>query len=456
MNTYVGHKRLGWLVAGSGVVCIGSAIAGYLNLSPQVHNSNGIRFSLWYLVLATGLLSLFWGLLNRWASNPLTRGFLNWCFGWGVASLVFILASNLFVRRFLGHDWGMLPLYASFSPSPLAYKLFIPLALGGVIIGLIPCLLNTKLPPSWFLLLLMVLAYALTLAVAGLDGPLTRVMVKNFARRRVDYYSALPMVNQEFIFDYVHKMEQLPLHASTHPPLPVLFLWGLAWLGLSKTQCALTVAAFGSLTLIPLYKLARRLYGDEAARLASIVYVFVPSVVLYSATSLDVVFMFFCTLSLLYLIKSIQDSRNSDCIWWAVLFTICLGFTFGSFLFLGFSGLLILIQQFKFAPIDHLWRKLVVMGAGLLGLHVLLWIFLDYNILQVLVAAYRLNWAFPATHRSYLYWLVGNLAEYGIFLGLPLLAVISLYVGRQLSQLKKKLFPPNGCFFGHWGWLCLS
>jgi hypothetical protein len=449
-------RKFGWLTIGGGVVFLGSAMAGYFNLPPLISYSKGsLQFSIWYVVQGMGLLTLLWAVTDRRVSDPLTGGFLKWCWGWGIAGLVFMLASNLFIKRFLGHDWGVLPVYAGYSLSPLGYKLFIPLIPGGIILGLIPYWRKAQFPRAWyFLLLSVILAYALALSVASLDGPLAEVMIRRFARFRMDYYTALPMVNREFIFNYAHKMIYLPRHAATHPPLPVLFLWGLSWLGLSKTQCAFTVAAFGALTLIPLYLLARRLYGDEAAKLAAVVYVFVPSIVLYSATSLDVVFMFFCTWSLWYFIKAIQGSRMSDCIWWALLATVCLGFTFGSFLFLGFLGLLILIQQRKFTKVEQLGRKLALMGGSLLGLHLLLWMFLDYNILQVLVTAYCINHGFMGTHRSYIYWLAGNLAEYGIFLGIPLLAVISLYVVYQFDQLKKKLCLPNGCFFGPWGLAC--
>jgi hypothetical protein len=440
-----------WFIYLGGFLCVIGATAGYFDQTALIlYINNGYQFSLWYVLFGIGLSLLIKEAVTPAVSDPRVREFFRWFWGFCIAGLFFVLISNLVIKRLISQDWGILPLYASFKPSPLSYKLLIPLITGGIGLGLLHYLMRPQLSRVWYLVLLMMLSYILILGVAGMDGPLADVMVKNFSRYRMDYYRAVPMVNAEFIFRYAHNMIYLPLHAATHPPLPVLFLWCLTWLGLSELQCTYVVAAFGSLTIIPLFLLARRLYGDEAAKMAAAVYIFVPGILLYSATSLDVVFMFFCTLCLFYFVKCMWDSFLGNYFCWAVLFSLCLGFTFSSGLYLVFFGWFILLQERYFDKIKNLWSKLAVMGGALLGLHLLMWLFLDYNIVQVFVTAYRLNRSFLATHHSYFYWIWGNLAEYGIFLGVPLLVLISQYVVYQLNGLKKKPFPGNGYFSGSW------
>ncbi|HET6899830.1 MAG TPA: glycosyltransferase family 39 protein, partial [Vicinamibacteria bacterium] len=77
-------------------------------------------------------------------------------------------------------------------------------------------------------------------------------------------------------------------HSRTHPPGPVLFLWGVSRLfGPGLVPAWLATVLFTSLTTIPVFFLARDLYGEAAARRALALFLLVPSVVLFTTTSMD-------------------------------------------------------------------------------------------------------------------------------------------------------------------------
>lgn len=77
-------------------------------------------------------------------------------------------------------------------------------------------------------------------------------------------------------------------HSRTHPPGPVLFLWVVSRLfGPGLVPAWLATVFFASLTTIPVFFLARDLYGETAARRALALFLLVPSVILFTTTSMD-------------------------------------------------------------------------------------------------------------------------------------------------------------------------
>jgi hypothetical protein len=77
-------------------------------------------------------------------------------------------------------------------------------------------------------------------------------------------------------------------HSRTHPPGPVLFLWVVSRLfGPGLVPAWLATVLFTSLTTIPVFFLARDLYGETAARRALALFLLAPSVILFTTTSMD-------------------------------------------------------------------------------------------------------------------------------------------------------------------------
>jgi len=87
-------------------------------------------------------------------------------------------------------------------------------------------------------------------------------------------------------------MPQLALHCRTHPPGGPLLLWTTAQLfEAGAVAASIATILLSSLAVPAVYLLARDVLDESPARLAAGLFVLAPSVVCYSATCMDAVFM---------------------------------------------------------------------------------------------------------------------------------------------------------------------
>lgn len=129
----------------------------------------------------------------------------------------------------------------------------------------------------------------LAIAVAGIDGNLGRI-ARPFERTDIEYYGAVSRVGdlRTFIGTYPQHAGEMPMHAQTHPPGAVLFLWAATRLvGDSALRAALAAILFSALSVPAVYLLARDLGGEPLARLSAALYLLMPGVLLFTATSMD-------------------------------------------------------------------------------------------------------------------------------------------------------------------------
>jgi 4-amino-4-deoxy-L-arabinose transferase-like glycosyltransferase len=130
---------------------------------------------------------------------------------------------------------------------------------------------------------------AITTSVAMLDsGP--RSLIAPLLRTDLEYYGAIDRVRNvgEFLRDYPHVADSMPMHAQVHPPGAVLFAWAADRLfGGGPWGAAAGMIAFASLVVPIVYRWAGRVGGPGTARRAAAIYVLTPSAVLFTATSMD-------------------------------------------------------------------------------------------------------------------------------------------------------------------------
>ncbi len=121
--------------------------------------------------------------------------------------------------------------------------------------------------------------------------------VAPYLRTRLEYFGDVPRVRDDplkFVRNYQDISPRLSLHAGTHPPGAVLFLWaGTKLFGPSVDVAAWWSVVVGSLAVIPAYGLAFLAGGRAGARRALPLYVCAPSLVIFGATSMDAVFLTF-------------------------------------------------------------------------------------------------------------------------------------------------------------------
>lgn len=344
---------------------------------------------------------------------------------------------------------------------------------------------NRRLRVIW-LLILVVIAWALALSFF-----MTRVKPVAFTAsvivspQATSYFTvgaSLPDLPAA-LRDYPSLMQRLPQHARTHPPGPIVFFWtvdrmvrhmpglasgleslfrhidpeGTKTLGLSLDALfnariagtdaiaavfsAIVLAFLGSLTLIPLYLLGSALYKPATALYACMLFIVVPSFLLF-APSVDQLVLLFGMLTLwgFHLLRT----RGNPIV--GFFFALGMLMSLGS----AVIGLMVVLWWIIEARLSR--RRLVeseaedavspalphpaflrgvLLAAGLFILtFVILWMTLGMNFVAVLragLAAHR-DITLIETGRTYWKWVVYNPIEFAVFLGIPLMiwAIVGL------------------------------
>lgn len=96
-----------------------------------------------------------------------------------------------------------------------------------------------------------------------------------------------------FLRDYNKLHPLLSMHAKVHPPGPVVILWVMSSILLTRDPLMLSLGtmAVGSLGVLPLFAWVRDMIGQRAALTCCGLYALMPSIVLFTATSADILFM---------------------------------------------------------------------------------------------------------------------------------------------------------------------
>ena len=143
-----------------------------------------------------------------------------------------------------------------------------------------------------FLAAAVVVAGAVFVSLASTNGGFPAGLIAPF-ERDADYWSDVPKFHgqAEVWSTWVARQPELSLHGRTHPPGGVSLLLALkALCGGSLTAVCLAVVLLGALTILPLHAWAREHLGEAGARRAVLLWATVPSVLLYGATCMDMVF----------------------------------------------------------------------------------------------------------------------------------------------------------------------
>jgi hypothetical protein len=198
------------------------------------------------------------------------------------------------------------PIYASIDPiylndESVSLRLVTSIAITAVAV-LISILAAMKRWPLWICLpLAFVSVIAIDVSVAQIrDG--NDSFVAPYRRQGLEYFGDVPAVNDrplQFIANYPSISSSLSHHAGTHPPGGVLFLWlGTKLFGESVDAGAWWSVCFGALGIFPTYWFASTILGSLRARRVLPLYLVTPSLVIFGATSMDIVFFAFAAFSL--------------------------------------------------------------------------------------------------------------------------------------------------------------
>lgn len=260
----------------------------------------------------------------------------------------------------------------------------------------------------------------------------------------------------EFVKTYNQNVLHFYQHAQGHPPLAVLLFYflkqilnfggsipiqpngdvGVIWAGLKKSeQLTAIFSSFfipftSTLALIPLYKLTKLLYGVRAGLISILLYISVPSIILF--TPLNDVFLPIFTLTALYLLILGTDQQSK-----LKLFIAGLIFSVGLMFSISLIPLLLIILSIFFI------RKKKKMATELefslfAGIIIFpaLFSLLGNNFLELIKV---LKSGLPE-NRPYGTWVFYNLYDFFIFCGIPASFLFFANIKAEVVLSLKKYF----------------
>lgn len=331
---------------------------------------------------------------------------------------------------------NMPPLLAQLHPSVGPW---LPLAVIAILaaIAILPGAMRW---PTWqFLTVAILLGWVVAVTLAAESHGLSAITAP--FKRPLEYWASVPLARslgvRGFATQFPHLDGRLSLHAATHGPSAVLFLWLLSGLsGGSLLGVSFWVTLVGVAGAIPAYAIAQELAGERTARLAALLFLCAPGVLIYSATSMDAVFMTVVAVALAALVRAPRSSA------WAIVAglvaAVALSFTFGAFtlgLFAVGIGVVALRDRRRSAA-TLLARGMLVLGGLAIGL-LLLRLLLGMNLIADFRAASRANYHDASRARPYLYWVFANIPA---FLWVAGVAQTALLVHQTRLQWRARAF----------------
>lgn len=338
-------------------------------------------------------------------------------------------------------DEHVVPLYAEPQPNLSLWILPASIVLAGFMLICRKILLQQATPPSRFFVVSILSFLVIGISVAMIDGyrevdgQHILAFLEPYTRTSLEYYGDVPKVDavgfQSFLRDYAKPelFQTLSLHSQTHPPGGILFLWMASkCFGYNLLAASLASICFTSLAVIPIYWLAKDLYGDMVGRYATALFLIMPNFVMFTTTSMDGPFSVFPIVSI-YLFYKAASARSTV---YAVLTGIALGFgmfmTFSTVfigLFFGVVTLLTLMMDRK--RFKGMLTITLISGAAFAGFYLLMYVLTGFNLLEVLLAAIEKDENLMGTGYEsitrYFHVSIANLFAFLIGIGIPMTIV---------------------------------
>lgn len=234
---------------------------------------------------------------------------------------------------------------------------------------------------GWCVLMAFVVPASVAMIRGGIDG-----ITQAYSRQAYEYIGDIGVGGslRGLFSDYERYHEFLSMHSKVHPPGPIAILWIMSFV-VGRTPLALSLAtmAFGSLSIIPFYLWVRDLFGYRAAIHSTLLYIFVPTVVLFTATSADITFMPFVLTTLFLYWRSITRGSLRYALAAGVVYALC---SLISFSLVGIGAFFGIVGLWKL--MDPASRpKVVVTAIGMfitvLLTHYLVWLWSGFNVFRI-------------------------------------------------------------------------
>ncbi len=261
----------------------------------------------------------------------------------------------------------------------------------------------------------------------------------------LEYYADVPKVEGIWSFLRDFNSLDLSLHSKTHPPGGALFLWVVARLfSYDLITASLAIIVFSTLTLIPMYLLAKQLYGEKIGRYSLVLCLVTPNIVLFSATCTDAVFTVFLVWSIYLYFRALSCRPILYGILTGVSLAVSMLMNFTTTT-LGIYFVVLAIMTYIGRSKQHLKRHLKVLflsGGVVILCYLLLYLGPGYNVFTNLETAMNRDRSGMGTgHETlerYVFLSIANLFAFFIYIGIPTTALWIREASRAIIQALRR------------------
>ncbi len=328
-------------------------------------------------------------------------------------------------------SWHLGPVTIFFGFAAVLARSSVPAALAGL--GPAPEAAETRRTLAATAVFLFCFACTVAMLRHGTQG-----IAQAYQRDAYEYVGDIGKTGtiHDLFSHYAKVRPYLSMHAKVHPPGPIALLWIMSWIFTRDALIlSLATAALGTLGVFPLYGWLRACFGTRTALAGVLVYALVPSVVLFTATSADILFTPFTLAALWGFERSLRGGRSIYALAGGVAYAVA---TLLSFSLAGVGVYFAVAGLFAFARAESrgaVLRTAVVMLAAFLAVHglVRLWSGFDYiSALRASKAQFDLDQynldQFTPRYPGWTFRLIFNPATWFYFAGIP----VSLLFLRQM------------------------
>lgn len=285
-------------------------------------------------------------------------------------------------------DWGELaPALAHAAVALAVFAVALALWLWGLRRATWMDVEPTEKAVRFFLLGAVVFAAVFPAVIAMIRGGVDGISAA-YSRHTMEYIGDIGrgMSIRGLFGDYVTLHPYLSMHSKVHPPGPVALLWLLSYVTFSREALPLSIATIiaGALGVVPLYLWVREMFESRRIALtACALYTLMPTIVLFTATSADILFMPF-TLATLWLFWRALHRRSIGA-------AVGAGLLYGvmsilSFSLLGMGAFFGIVGLWRLASREHrlgVVQTAVIMLAAFLVFHALLRWWSGFDMIEV-------------------------------------------------------------------------
>ena len=344
--------------------------------------------------------------------------------------------------RGVAGEWQWTHNSLDFIPWRLIFPIIIALALYRISTPSIQSPIS-----NLYLLIFAVLSLTLRLSLQALTANSFSIIARTLNPSYFGYFPPAAAIDDlvKFLRDFTQAQLTLPYYRlATHPPGGMIFHWlniqlvkifpvqlldpilapRLAslpsWINdytlpevIAGAAASLTIPFLSSLSLVPLYHLARALWDERVARLAILLYSFIPALTVFTPV-FDDAFTLITSLTLYFTVVGIKNQKRVQ-LFLAGL--ICGAGLFASF---GLLPLLLIINLYSLiiAP-RRIIGNGITLAIGGVTVWTLAWITFDLNPF-VIYSNSMSEHAILTTTRSYWTWLIYNPYDVLLFAGVPI------------------------------------